>query len=438
MKILFFTPTATASAIAGVSEQVVGALIEDDHRVTVVRCETPDELRQPGREFGHPIIDWTDDEAVNKAHAECDAAVFQIGDHYPFHAGAVHWLDVLSGLVCIHDFFLGNLYLGWHHATGRHDLHLVESLYGEQVSRRFFEAAARGGEAFVEFAAEGAPMTEWIGGMASGAIAHSGWGVPRLAAATPGHVAITPLPFVRPLPERREVRGRGEEDPLVLVTIGRANANKRLAQVIEAIGRGSLLRRLVRYRHVGFAEPSMERELGELARARGVDFTMVGHVDDAQLASALDEAHAASCLRYPALEGASASLLDALVVGLPTLVTDVGSYAELPADVVIKIPPDEEIPALTAALHLLVADPPKAALMGRAGQDWAYRNADPHRYARVLVDNLEDSMRIAPVLRAMRRATGLLSEWQADRTVVRDEEFWGPLGIFSAVLDSER
>lgn len=434
VKILMFTPTSTSSAIAGVSERLVHELARVGHRVSVVRCESEDNLALPSRAFGETIITWTDEASVSKAHAECDGVVFQVGDHYGFHAGVVHWLDSLSGLVCLHDAFLGDLFLSWQHATGR-DHGLVSALYGEQTAIRFQQAAAVGVDAFIEFASEHAPMTEWIGGMASGVIAHSEWGAERARASSPGRVVVTPLPYPKALPPRRTPTLRGPGDALVVVTIGHANANKRIEQVIRAIGSDPLLARHVRYRHVGFAEPTMRAQLTGVADRSGVDFVMSGQVDDGELGRALAGAHAASCLRYPALEGASASLLDALVAGLPTLVTDVGSYAELPDDVVVKIPVSDEIPAIAAALRRWVDNPEQARGIGLAGQGWAYDNADVARYADVLVESLEESLRAAPVLRAMRRAVGLLGQWEADQTVIHHEQFWEPLRIFSAVLE---
>jgi glycosyltransferase involved in cell wall biosynthesis len=56
-------------------------------------------------------------------------------------------------------------------------------------------------------------------------------------------------------------------------------------------------------------------------------------------------------LRYPTMGETSGSVIRALSLGKPLLVSDVGWFSELPDDAVLKIPVDElEVPMLAAAL----------------------------------------------------------------------------------------
>ena len=60
-------------------------------------------------------------------------------------------------------------------------------------------------------------------------------------------------------------------------------------------------------------------------------------------------------LRYPTMGETSGSVIRALSLGRPLIVSDVGWFSELPDDVVLKVPVDEyEVATLEAALTLAV------------------------------------------------------------------------------------
>jgi hypothetical protein len=74
-------------------------------------------------------------------------------------------------------------------------------------------------------------------------------------------------------------------------------------------------------------------------------------------------------LRSPTMGETSGSAIRALSLGKPLVVSDVGWFAELPGDAVLKVPLDErEEDTLVASLEAL-ADPAVRAAMGaRAGE----------------------------------------------------------------------
>ena len=75
-------------------------------------------------------------------------------------------------------------------------------------------------------------------------------------------------------------------------------------------------------------------------------------------------------------EGYSIALLEACASALPIVATDVGGNAEIVEDGVngLVVPPNSP-DAFAAALERLLADPVRAAQMGRAGRDWLLSNA---------------------------------------------------------------
>ena len=125
------------------------------------------------------------------------------------------------------------------------------------------------------------------------------------------------------------VKGPVDERFRVL-TIGHVNTNKRAEAVIRAIGASSVLRERTVYRLVGAIRPEIADKLARLARETGVNITISGEVDDESMVDAIRQADVVSCLRWPALEAASASTIEALLYGKSTIVTDTGFYSEIP------------------------------------------------------------------------------------------------------------
>ena len=74
-------------------------------------------------------------------------------------------------------------------------------------------------------------------------------------------------------------------------------------------------------------------------------------------------------LRYPTRGEASGSLLRAWNQAAPSAVTNRGSYAELPDEVVWKIDPDQETEQLIDLWDDLLIDPASAVSKGNAGRE---------------------------------------------------------------------
>jgi glycosyltransferase involved in cell wall biosynthesis len=85
-------------------------------------------------------------------------------------------------------------------------------------------------------------------------------------------------------------------------------------------------------------------------------------------------------LRSPTMGETSGSAIRALTQGKPLVVSDVGWFSELPADVAIRVPVDgDEIDTLAAALEGLAADDGAREAMGAAARALVEReHALPH------------------------------------------------------------
>ncbi len=428
MNIVMFTPGLAASAIGRMARLVVLALIEDGHHVTVVRAESATLLASPLHAFDTDTIHWTELDKVRTALAQAELVVHQIGNYYAFHEGCLAWLPEAPGVICLHDFYLGHLFWGWAEHRRPQAVAIVQSWYGAETGARFFTHTSP--EAFLEDTHLSAPMTEWIASMGTAVLTHSSWGVERVMRSCAGPVRVAALPY--DAPGGNTPRSAAPADNMLrLLTVGHVNPNKRVASVIRAIGASSLLRPATIYRLVGAIEPTTVMSLSTLARNSQVNLVISDEVEGAVLNSALNEADIITCLRFPSLEAASASAIEAMLCGKPVIVTDTHFYSEIPDDCVVKIDPDNEIDSLQLALERLQADPVLRAELGKRGQDWARLTFRADRYARQLVELGADTARAAPVQGAMTAMATIMHNWGGDTSMLLADHTMGPLALFN-------
>jgi glycosyltransferase involved in cell wall biosynthesis len=204
-------------------------------------------------------------------------------------------------------------------------------------------------------------------------------------------------------------------DKLTILTVGAVNANKRYEAVIRALAESPLLRERCRYRVVGAASPAQQRmiQLALQAQPQQLEVTLTGQVPRQQLERELAEADIISCLRYPALEGASASVVEGLLSGKPVIVCDTGCYQEIPDDLVMKVAPDREHTQLTRALEHIVNDPAQATARAKRARAWAVERHAPSAYARSVLEFAEHVLYQRPVLQVADRLAQQLESWQS-------------------------
>jgi glycosyltransferase involved in cell wall biosynthesis len=431
MNVLIFTPGLEMSAISRVTSLVVESLRAGGHSVEVVRCEQEALLGRASHDFGCPTIAWTDAAAVAQALDRSDGIVYQVGNNFEYHEGCLHWLQDHPGVVCLHDFYLGHLFGAWASSNHAEALRIATCLHGPKLATRFFESVAS--SEFIEQTHETMPMTEWISSMASGAVTHSMWGVQRVLASCPGPVRVVPLPYAAPRRQSRSpIEAPADGSRLKILTVGHVNPNKRAESVISAIGSSELLRSAATYTLVGAADAQRAVHLKNLASKMGVQLDLKGEVDSEALATALAETDIVCCLRWPTLEAASASAIEAMLCDKPVIVEDAGFYSELPDECVRKIRPTHEVEDLRNVLEALWNDAREREELGaRAGQ-WARETFTASNYAEQLVAILADCGRVAPIFGTMRSMARQLGEWGGGERLMLLPQTIGPLRIFES------
>jgi glycosyltransferase involved in cell wall biosynthesis len=419
---------ARTSAIGRVTSLLVQTCVDLGHTGVVVRTEQQALLHRATHASAFQILPWTENDAIRIALDGADAIVYQIGNNYGLHAGALPWLAQAPGIVCLHDFVVAHLFAGW--AGDRHAdaCRILEEWYGPRAASEFF--AAESPEVFIDIASRRYPMTEWICSMAHGVVSHSRWGMARVARSCGGPLRVVPLPYDAPGAMPADDAAAREEGRVRLLTVGHINSNKRVESVIRAIGGSDALREHVSYRLCGLVEPVEALRLAGLARQLGVDLIISGEIEAASLERAMNEADIVCCLRWPGLEAASAAAIEALLYGKAVIVTDTGFYRELPDDCVLKIPPDNEIVALRLALEQLCADYETRRAMARRGQTWAKATFSASNYVRQLEDLAPAAAAAGPAIDMAQEMLGTLARWGASAALMTAPDVARPLAIF--------
>ncbi|MCY7280236.1 MAG: glycosyltransferase family 4 protein [Sphingomonas bacterium] len=337
-----------------------------------------------------------------------DVVIAQFGDHY-LHQGALMNRGQRIPMVGIlHDATIPNLVINWAVDEAKNDdlairriAELGAELYGHDATREIHWTDP------LSYATE-FPMLELVSGYLDGAVVHAGHYRDRVAATTQGPVQIIPLVADDLLlPEMPTAR----PGCITVGVIGNVNPNKRIDQLLIAVGASHQLRKSVQVKIVGHVEPEPARHLRAMAEALGIAppiFT--GWVEDEQMSAELADIDVVCCLRFPVLEGASASLVLALRSGRPTLVSRHGSYAETPDNMALFCEPGNEAREVLLHLESLLADPEHGQEMGARAKDWATRRHSVESYVDQLETFLYEYSRLRPILDARRAMTDIFSQ----------------------------
>lgn len=410
MKLGWATPLHHASAIGRFSVGVAEALSKREIQIEFLRTERIDQLQESRLPTALKVCDLARMSDLS-ALLDYDLLVYNIGDNALLHQHAVDALLRFPGICIFHDFVIANLFRGW--VAGR----------GEESRASVTFDRFDGHGAYSRFAAPGRSsrqpgeytMLEWLAPHALAAVAHGSHYRSQLEACCSGPVRHIPLAYDLPDEIAPPCR-RNPEHRLRLATIGVVNENKLAAEIISVIGRSDRLRRSCSYTLAGPISDDMRRRLDHLASRLGVKLIIMGAVSRAELAAEIGKADALLCLRQPVLEGASASAIEAMLAGRPTLVLDHGFYRDLPADLVLKIPADFDDLNQTLAERLvwLLDHPEDACELGANAASWARRAFSFDAYADAFIPLMGKAFDAEPLMRLSLQLGQELSSLGAD------------------------
>ena len=227
---------------------------------------------------------------------------------------------------------------------------------------------------------EGVAMTRRLLELSRGAIVHSG----SVARQTREQGFLGPLATIphgasvvrTNRNATRQLLGLDETTPLI-GAFGYIKPYKRIAESLRAFKR--LVKLDPRIRMILVGEPHPEFPVNELIRTLGLrEFVrIIGFAPIEQFVDYMGACDIVLNLRYPTVGETSGSLQRALGLGKAVIVTDIGSFSELPDDVCLKTPigPEEE-DVIFEYLNALVSRPDLACAMGERARNWVERECN--------------------------------------------------------------
>lgn len=364
------------TGIADYSAELLPHLAEHVDLELFVEAGARPELPEPGVFPVHPLAELPE----RLRQGALDLAVYQLGNNPLYHAETYRMLLAVPGVVVLHEFMLHHLVRGLTLDRGDAAAYLEEHRYcagesGLAMARRALESG-------LPHDPWSYPLFERVVDRSLGVLVHNDFARERVLASRPrARVARVPLPFdpgARPELSRQVARERLGLPPesFVVATFGFITPAKRLPVVISAFA--ALRRRHPQAVLLLVGETSPHYDLGSLLEGeRGTGVRLTGRVSLEEFEGAMAACDVAVNFRHPTGGETSASLVRLLGRGVPTLVTDAGSFRELPGDACIKVPLGEGEEEQTAAFLLALAADPE--LRRRLGDNARRHLAAHHR-----------------------------------------------------------
>ena len=402
MNIAWFTPYQQGSAIAKFSSLVVPALAARGHSITLFSSDRQPPIEHRRLPEGIELLHWSLFETAPEVADAYDLIVYNVGDHPEYHFGVLKLIDRYTGVCIFHDFYLVDLFRGWCATEIEKSLahSIVASIYGEEIAKELWARELQ--PDFQEWAASHVPMTEWVARKALAAVAHAPFYKQRLADSSAGPVTVIPLASNAPA---NIARIRDQDGPVRILTVGVVNPNKRVEAVINAVAGSPALRSRCEYNIVGRIEPSYRARLQTLIADSGLQdkVRVHGEVSDFELHWRFAQADVLACLRWPALEGASGSCIEAMSYGKAVIVIDTGFYSSIPSDCVLKVSLAREAQDLAQHLERIIMDVDERDALGKRALDLARREYAPEIYAERIEPLLEAAAEERPSADALKQ-----------------------------------
>ena len=345
----------TRSGISDYSAELLGRL-PGDFEIELVVSEQATTV--PPLAAQYPVLRPAD--ALERhQQAPFDLFVYHVGNS-DLHVYMLDLLRVQPGLLVLHDIHLGGLALrardvgAW---PGDLAADLEREGAGELADR------LRRGEGDHRSIATEFSLSRNLVAASEAVVVHSGWSWNQVQPHS--RVPVFRIPMGVPRIPEEDPAGVRERlglplDAFVVATLGEVTPAKRVDRLIQA---SRALPDSVRGRLclcvVGQVLPELAAELIELAREVGIGdrIRFTGRVPMDRLTAFGRAADACVQLRYPTRGETSAALLRALAAGSACIISDAGSFAEVPGDVALSVPaPHGEVEALASALVRLHDD----------------------------------------------------------------------------------
>jgi glycosyltransferase involved in cell wall biosynthesis/SAM-dependent methyltransferase len=319
-----------------------------------------------------------------------DVALYQVGNniHHDFcYEMAVYY----PGVVVVHEANLHHLIADLTIKRGDWDAYLRAVEHEGGAEALAYAQRVRGLEVGPDY--EGLPMLRRLLSHSKAAIVHSGCVETELrGAGFSGAVARIPHGAWIPNVSRCDFRDRlglDEATPLIGI-FGFLKPYKRIAESLRAFRR--LIRVHPQAKMILVGEPHPEMQLQSLIRSLdlGSQVRVLGFRPIEEFVGYVAACDIVLNLRYPTVGENSGTLMRALGLGKAVIVSEVGSFSELPDTICLKTPVDAtEEDHLFEYLNLLVSRPDTADALGAKARKWVQTECTWPQVARRYAEFLE-------------------------------------------------
>lgn len=357
MRLAYFSPlNPQRSGISDYSEELLPHLAAEAEISLFV-----DGFQPSNREITSPfeILNYRKDPSHLANLRDFDAVVYHMGNDHRYHAGMLDAMKQRAGIVVFHDFALQDFFLGL--ARDRNDLRLylneVELCYGWKAREKAAEFLSRGAPPAIANKPLEFPLNCGIAKSAEGIIVHSAWQAERFARLAPGvPCARINHHITREAAAAAPRTDRPASGPVRIASFGLITPDKGIERALRVLAK---LKSVYDFQYTLVGSDSNFPELPQIIARYGLSdrVSVTGHVSLEEFQQWIARADIAICLRERSVGATSGSLCRVMAAGISAIISNVGGFAELPDDAVVKIDHDEYADALLEAyLQRLIED----------------------------------------------------------------------------------
>lgn len=437
MRFAYFSPLSPQrSGISDYSQELLPYLARDAEITLFVDGFHPTDEQLIHR---FPWHDYQKDAHALNSLDDYDAVIYHMGNDHRYHSGIFDTIERHPGIIVFHDFALEDFFLGL--ARQRNDLRIylneIAGCHGNLERKRAAEYLERGSVPPHVAAPLNFPLNSRLARAAEGIIAHSEWSRSRLEHIAPGVPTRRINMPVKPSNSSARVheqggRVQGPGDRVSIASFGLLIPGKGIERVISAL---SLLREYdFHYTLVG-SENNYFDVRAIIQKYNMHDrVSITGHVSLSEFERHIGETDIALNIRERHVGETSASLCRSMAAGVASVVADVGWYAELPNDAVVKIPLEDHFDALLVAyLRRLIEDSRLRQSIGENARRYALAEHAIERTAADYLSFIGEVIRRRPQRKLV---AGVSRELSVLGVRASDEQFMRSIATDVAVLSN--
>lgn len=320
--------------------------------------------------------------------------IYQVGNS-SLHSYMFEYIKKYRGIVVLHDYNLFGIieFL----TSAKNDFKNYELLLsedGDELAKKCVEYAKNG------IRVPGVEANGFVTNYASKVIVHSDYAKKKLLEKNISTKVVT-IPLYAKIEEvhnKIELRAKYKlsADEIIIASFGFIADTKRIDKAIEALSKISK-REKVRYILVGEeANQNIKNMIKEICKKYNMEnkVTITGFATMEEFDDYIHMCDICINLRYPYNGESSASLMKILAAGKPVMVSNIGSFSEIPDECCIKIPiskdptDENEVKCLIKELDKLINDSEYRNRFAINAKEYAEKNLNINIVVKKYVENI--------------------------------------------------